>query len=172
MIVALLVGMACLLIIIVILSFVIWDLDRNNTYLHNCIIDLEELMKIEELNLSTHAHHALKRAGIDTVEEIRTMTDKELLDLKGIGRGTLAEIREAVPKRITNYERITGMTVEQMARWMAERVTIIECVHSEVHMIKGGAGLDPEVMNALADQMYEAHLEWLMQPVGEDPDVE
>ena len=115
MIVALLVGIACLLIIIVILSFVIRELDRDN------------------------------------------------MDLR---------IRDKTPKRITNYERITGMTVEQMARWMAERVTIIECVHSEVHMIKGGAGLDPEVMNALADQMYEAHLEWLMQPVGEDPDVE
>lgn len=51
-------------------------------------------MKIEELGLSTWAYHPLKRAGINTVEQLRDMHDRELLYLRNFGVRCLAEVRE------------------------------------------------------------------------------
>lgn len=38
----------------------------------------------------------LHGAGIYTIDELREMTDEELLQIKGIGKARVAEIREAL----------------------------------------------------------------------------
>ena len=53
-------------------------------------------MKIEELNLSLRAYDALKRAGIDTVEQLRERTPTDLLRIRGIGKTLLWEILDKV----------------------------------------------------------------------------
>lgn len=54
-------------------------------------------MKIEKVNYSLRIYYALKRAKIDTVEQLQAMPDEKLLMLRGVGAVTLAAIREKVP---------------------------------------------------------------------------
>ena len=53
-------------------------------------------MKIEELDLSLRIYNALKRAGIDDVEQVRAMTVRDILSIRSIGVRSLAEIAEKV----------------------------------------------------------------------------
>ena len=48
--------------------------------------------KIEDLQLSIRAYNALKRAGIDTIEELRAWDDEALLNLRNVGRALVSEI--------------------------------------------------------------------------------
>ena len=51
-------------------------------------------MRIEELDLSARAYNTLKRAHIDTVEQLKRMSKDDLLKLRNMGVGTAAEIQE------------------------------------------------------------------------------
>ena len=53
-------------------------------------------MKIEELNLTRRVYNSLRRSGIDTVEQLSKLTDRELHQLKCIGPKAIAEIRESI----------------------------------------------------------------------------
>jgi hypothetical protein len=48
------------------------------------------------LGLSPKVKHAVRRARINTVEQIEGMSDEEILRLDGIGYGTLCKMRELV----------------------------------------------------------------------------
>ena len=48
--------------------------------------------KIEDLQLSTRAYNALKRAKIDTIEELRAWDEEKLLNLPNVGSGIVSEI--------------------------------------------------------------------------------
>ena len=49
---------------------------------------------IEELDLSVRAYNCLKRAGINTVDQLRSMTEEELLSVRNLGRKCVNEIHE------------------------------------------------------------------------------
>lgn len=51
-------------------------------------------MVIEELELSKRSSNALKRAGINTVEELREKTEDDLMKYRNLGKKSLAEINE------------------------------------------------------------------------------
>ena len=53
-------------------------------------------MKIEELNLSVRAYNVLKRAKIDTVEQVQQMSKEDLMCVRNMGAHTLAELMEKV----------------------------------------------------------------------------
>lgn len=53
-------------------------------------------MNIEELNLSVRAYNVLKRAGINTVEQICEHSGWELSLVRNMGNKTLLEIKEKV----------------------------------------------------------------------------
>lgn len=53
---------------------------------------------IETLNLSNRACNALKRNGYFTVDDIKNLTEKDLLSLKGLGRKLTHEIIEVISK--------------------------------------------------------------------------
>lgn len=50
--------------------------------------------KIEELGLSNRTYNALKRAGINTVDEIESKTEEEFEQIKSLGRKCIDEIRQ------------------------------------------------------------------------------
>lgn len=74
-------------------------------------------MKIEELGLSVRPYNVLKRVGIDTVEQLRQLSDDDLMRFRNMGRHSLAEIREKVAhvKAMTNADRIRAMSDEELA---------------------------------------------------------
>lgn len=49
--------------------------------------------KLEELGLTTRAYLALKRAGINTIEELREWDEESLLKLRDIGHAIVAEVQ-------------------------------------------------------------------------------
>lgn len=55
-------------------------------------------MKIDELEFSTRTYYCLKRVGIDTVEELLTMSDTDLMKIRGFGVKCLAEVHEKIRK--------------------------------------------------------------------------
>ena len=78
-------------------------------------------MKIEDLGLSARAYNVLKRARIDTVEQLQQLSDDDLLCLRNMGVSTLKEIREKVEyvKTMTNADRIRAMSDEELAYLIA-----------------------------------------------------
>jgi len=78
-------------------------------------------MKIEELNLSLRAYHCLKRAGINTTEQLNGMTSEDLMRIKSVGVNTAAEIlRRMKEQAYTNADRIRSKNDEELAAFIRE----------------------------------------------------
>lgn len=50
-------------------------------------------MTIEELDLSVRSYNCLKRAGINTVQELANKTEAEMIKVRNLGRKSLEEVR-------------------------------------------------------------------------------
>ncbi|MBO8126495.1 MAG: DNA-directed RNA polymerase subunit alpha [Firmicutes bacterium] len=50
-------------------------------------------MTIEELDLSVRSYNCLKRAGINTIEELTKKTPEEMMKVRNLGRKSLAEVK-------------------------------------------------------------------------------
>ena len=53
-------------------------------------------MKIEELNFSTRVYNCLKRKGINTVEQLATVPEPDLMKIRSFGVECLKEVREKI----------------------------------------------------------------------------
>lgn len=51
-------------------------------------------MTVEELDLSVRSYNCLKRAGINTVQELTNKTESEMMKVRNLGRKSLDEIKE------------------------------------------------------------------------------
>ena len=49
-------------------------------------------MTIEELDLSVRSYNCLKRAGINTVEDLANKTEDEMMKVRNLGRKSLEEV--------------------------------------------------------------------------------
>ena len=89
---------------------------------------------IDELELSIRAYNCLKRAGINTVEELQMLNDYDLMHVRNLGRKCLEEVKQklaeiqdlpiTVPLRKTNYmaglDELIGLTdVKEQIRRIA-----------------------------------------------------
>ena len=50
-------------------------------------------MTIEEMDLSVRSYNCLKRAGINTVEELIRKTDEEMMKVRNLGKKSLEEVQ-------------------------------------------------------------------------------
>jgi len=50
-------------------------------------------MTIEELDLSVRSYNCLKRAGINTVQELSTKSEEDMMKVRNLGRKSLSEIK-------------------------------------------------------------------------------
>ncbi|HHT42953.1 MAG TPA: DNA-directed RNA polymerase subunit alpha [Firmicutes bacterium] len=51
-------------------------------------------MTVEELDLSVRSYNCLKRAGINTVDELIRKTEEDMMKVRNLGKKSLAEIKE------------------------------------------------------------------------------
>ena len=51
-------------------------------------------MTIEELDMSVRSYNCLKRAGINTVQELTQRTEEDMMKVKNLGKKSLKEIKE------------------------------------------------------------------------------
>ena len=69
----------------------------NAEYMIEAKVDNENTkleMKVEELDLSQRSSNCLRRAGIQTVAELASKTEEELIKVKNLGRKSLKEIKD------------------------------------------------------------------------------
>jgi DNA-directed RNA polymerase subunit alpha len=50
-------------------------------------------MSIEELDLSVRSFNCLKRAGINTVEELIKKTEEDMMKVRNLGKKSLEEVK-------------------------------------------------------------------------------
>jgi DNA-directed RNA polymerase subunit alpha (EC 2.7.7.6) len=51
-------------------------------------------MTIEELDLSVRSYNCLKRAGINTVEELTQKTEEDMMKVRNLGKKSLEEVQQ------------------------------------------------------------------------------
>ena len=51
-------------------------------------------MMIEDLDLSARSYNCLKRAGIQTVDELTQKTEDEMMHVKNLGKKSLKEVKD------------------------------------------------------------------------------
>ena len=51
-------------------------------------------MTIEELDMSVRSFNCLKRAGIDTVEDLTNRTEEDMIKVRNLGKKSLKEVKE------------------------------------------------------------------------------
>ena len=80
------------------------------TNVHEAVNDMESVMKeaqgevqnkglvmmIEDLDLSVRSYNCLKRAGIQTVEELTQRTEDEMMRVKNLGKKSLKEVKDKI----------------------------------------------------------------------------
>lgn len=60
-------------------------------------------LKIEELNISVRSYNCLKRAGIQTVQELANMTEDEVLKIRALGKVSFKEIKDKLKELGLNF---------------------------------------------------------------------
>jgi DNA-directed RNA polymerase subunit alpha len=58
------------------------------------IVNKGLIMMIEDLDLSVRSYNCLKRAGIQTVEELTTRTEDEMMRVRNLGKKSLKEVKD------------------------------------------------------------------------------
>ena len=80
------------------------------TNVHEAVNDMESVMKeaqgevqnkglvmmIEDLDLSVRSYNCLKRAGIQTVEELTQRTEDEMMPVRNLGKKSLKEVKDKI----------------------------------------------------------------------------
>ena len=51
-------------------------------------------MTIEELDMSVRSFNCLKRAGIDTVEDLTNRTEEDMIKVRNLGKKSFDEVKE------------------------------------------------------------------------------
>ena len=116
-------------------------------------------MTLEEIDLSVRTYHTLRRAGVNTIEQLRQLSEDDLSRIRGLGVRGIEEIRNKLVEfhlfnRVedepvkTNGDRIRAMSDEELANQ-------IECPYDNV----------PEL--CYHSTCYDCVLKWLKQPVEE-----
>jgi DNA-directed RNA polymerase subunit alpha len=54
--------------------------------------------RIEELELSVRSYNCLKRAGIETIEELTQKTEEDMMKVRNLGKKSLKEVKEVLTK--------------------------------------------------------------------------
>ncbi len=93
---------------------------------------------IDELLLSVRSYNCLKRAGVESVEELRDMSDKELLGIRNLSRKCFEEIKQA----LAEFDRKPRIKEEQKNySEMLDELIGLEAVKTQVEKIKALAKL-------------------------------
>ncbi len=88
------------------------------TTVHEQVADMESCMKdangevvnkglvmmIEDLDLSVRSYNCLKRAGIQTVEELTQKTEDEMMRVRNLGKKSLKEVKDKIYELGLNFK--------------------------------------------------------------------
>ena len=122
------------------------------------------MMNIEELQLSVRSFNALKRAHIDTVEQLKNMSAYELSRIRNIGKTCVDEILVKLSYIAkTNADHIRSMSDEELADFFCKKILIKRFGISACY---GKPAICPATK--LCSPEHNGILEWLKQPYKEN----
>ena len=70
---------------------------EDESVIKESVVGLEKpkaTMMIEDLDLSVRSYNCLKRAGIQTVEELTQKTEDEMMKVRNLGKKSLKEVKD------------------------------------------------------------------------------
>lgn len=77
-----------------------YNLDNHDEYdTEGQKMEEEKLKSVETLELSLRSFNCLKRAGINTIGQLVTKSDEDLMKIKNFGRKSLDEVRDSLQAR-------------------------------------------------------------------------
>lgn len=93
-----------------------------------------EDIPIEDLKMSVRSYNCLKRAGVNSLAELRTKTDEELLHIRNFGRKNLGEVKQilaenrgktiaAPPKEKTYMDRLNELIGLEEVKEQVRKIT-------------------------------------------------
>jgi DNA-directed RNA polymerase subunit alpha len=62
-------------------------------------------MTIEELDLSVRSYNCLKRAGINTVQELAHKTEEDMMKVRNLGRKSLEEVKAKLEELVLGLRK-------------------------------------------------------------------
>jgi len=71
------------------------------------VVEVETVVEdctIEELDLSVRSYNCLKRAGIQTVQELAAKSEDDMMKVKNLGKKSLKEIKEKLAERSLSFK--------------------------------------------------------------------
>ena len=84
----------------------------------DCIVEdyeKEDFTDIDELELSVRSYNCLKRAGIDTVEKLRALSEDDLLHVRNLGKKSMEEVKQ----KLAEIQGLAASTPLQEINYMA-----------------------------------------------------
>lgn len=61
--------------------------------------NLETFTPIEELHLMVRSYECLKRAGVDSVEKLKMLSEEDLANVRNLGRRNIVDIQRKLAER-------------------------------------------------------------------------
>ena len=59
---------------------------------------------IEDVQLSVRSFNCLKRAGVNTIEDLTNMTESEMMKIRNLGKKSFDEIRDLLREMDLNFK--------------------------------------------------------------------
>ena len=72
------------------------DIDSIMKESNGEVVHKTQSMMIEDLDLSVRSYNCLKRAGIQTVDELTQKTEEEMMRVRNLGKKSMKEVKEKI----------------------------------------------------------------------------
>jgi DNA-directed RNA polymerase subunit alpha len=89
------------------------DIDDEKKAIRASIPDDLFNMPVEKLDLSVRAMNCLRRSGINTVGELVSLSEKELLSLRNFGQKSRQEVEEKLVSLGLTFPKMSGASFEE-----------------------------------------------------------
>lgn len=105
--------------------------------------DIEVNTPIDELELSIRSYNCLKRAGINSVEELQTLSDDDLTHVRNLGRKSIEEIK----RKLAEIQGLAGTIPFRATNYMARLDELIglACVKEQIRKIAAFAKMKQDM---------------------------
>ncbi|MCR4611831.1 MAG: AAA family ATPase [Lachnospiraceae bacterium] len=107
--------------------------------------ELENELELEDLELSVRAYNSLKRAGINSVEELTKLDDTDLYQIKGLNSRIVDEIKHKLSKALQEEEERKNSPTKYMDQ--LEELIGLKDVKSQIKKIAAFARMKKDMQN-------------------------
>ena len=125
--------------------------------------EFEVFTPIDDLELSIRSYNCLKRAGINTVEELKRLSDEDLTRVRNLGRKSIEEIKKKIAEIQGLSKAVPLRTDNYMAR--LDGLIGLTCVKEQIRKIAAFAQMKQDMLkNGNANISVSLNMEFVGNP--------